>query len=197
MDGNRFDHLVRKLGARSDRRTVVRGMGGGALAAIGIAAVASDVSAKNEKVLICHYTSSTTNPYNIIEVSAKGAQAHIAHGDHVAFDCGNGPQCTECLPDVCTVGEVGVISGNPWTICRAEADSAWLSSGSGGQYDPLAACQSLGYSSVGQFGGTCGSICGYCQSETSCDNPGIETYDGNGDCGGGTLCITVHWECLA
>jgi hypothetical protein len=158
-----------------------------------------EASAKGEKALICHYTSSTTNPYNIIEVSANAVAAHEAHGDHLAFDCGNGPQCTACFPDACTAGTVGVISGDPWTVCRADADSAWLSAATLGEYDALAACQSLGYSSFGQYGGNCGSICGYCESGTSCDNPGTEVYDGQGlgNCGAGVLCFTVTWECLA
>jgi hypothetical protein len=199
MDGQRFDSLARKLGARADRRTVVRGFTGGALAAVGIGALSSEASAKGEKALICHYTSSTTNPYNIIEVSANAVAAHEAHGDHLAFDCGNGPQCTACFPDACTAGTVGVISGDPWTVCRADADSAWLSAATLGEYDALAACQSLGYSSFGQYGGNCGSICGYCESGTSCDNPGTEVYDGQGlgNCGAGVLCFTVTWECLA
>ena len=37
------------------------------------------------KVEICHLTSSETNPYKLIEVSAKAADAHASHGDFVPF----------------------------------------------------------------------------------------------------------------
>lgn len=183
---------------------MVRGLAGTAFAAVGLGRLATDVAAKGEKALICHYTGSTANPFNLIEVSTSAVAAHEAHGDHLAFDCGDGPQCTACPPEQCTIGEVGAISGNPWTVCRIDTNSAWLSSTTSGIYDPLAACQSIGFSSVGQFGGNCGSVCGWCEevTVTSCEDLGTEKYDGNpGICGWngetGNLCYTVSWECLA
>lgn len=91
-------------------------------------------------------------------------------------------------PAVGTGGTTGVISGNPWTVCRADTNTAWLSANNGGTYNAVAACQSVGYTSVTNQGGTCGDVCGYCGT------PGLETYDG----GGGSptsLSTTVHWEC--
>jgi len=53
---------------------------------------------------------------------------------------------------------------------------------------------------MGQFGGNCGSVCGYCQANTSCSNPGNEHYDGGGTCGtdafGRKECFTVMWQCV-
>lgn len=97
-------------------------------------------------------------------------------------------RATDTIPAVGTTGSAGVLSGNNWQVCRADANTAWVTSGSGGAYDAIAACQSLGYATVTGFGGTCGDSCGYC------GNAGAETYDG----GGGSpsnLGFTVHWQC--
>jgi hypothetical protein len=100
-------------------------------------------------------------------------------------------------------------SGATWTICAADANSAWIS-GTNGKYHPELICQSLGYhggyngTGVVRYGGTCGTICGYCQSGKSCTNLGNRTFDignwnGSGNCGSDSLgpiaCNTVHWEC--
>lgn len=55
-------------------------------------------------------------------------------------------------------------------------------------------CQDLGYAGVGQIGGTCGNVCGFCQAN------GQQVFDGGGACGqdglGPLLCVTVHWTCV-
>lgn len=109
--------------------------------------------------------------------------------------------CQTEFPPVCTMGTAGVISGSNWVVCEASPSGAWLShgvQGTGGTYDPLVACQSIGYGSVGSFGGNCGDVCGYCSSSTtSCSNPGPKNFTGGGtSCGTGLLCYTVMWECL-
>ena len=88
-------------------------------------------------------------------------------------------------------------TNSPWVICEATANSAWISANNTGTYHPLAICQSLGYTAVGQQGGTCGNVCGYCQGATSCNATGNKTFDNSGvnSCGAGTLCFTVHWTC--
>ncbi len=91
-----------------------------------------------------------------------------------------------------------------WIVCRADSDSAWISSynhpyirfvngqkrmfNTGGHYNPLDVCQSLGYESVSAYGGTCGRVCGFCYTDKG------EYYDGLG--GSPTsLRWTVHWQC--
>lgn len=91
-------------------------------------------------------------------------------------------------PAVGTGGTTGVLAGDPWTVCRADTNTAWLAANTGGTYNAVEACESVGYASVTNQGGTCGDVCGYC------GNAGQETYDG----GGGSvtsLSNTVHWEC--
>lgn len=94
------------------------------------------------------------------------------------------------------------VSGDAWVVCSSNPDEAWVShaNAGGGNFHPELICASLGYSSYGSFGGTCGNVCGYCEGATSCEAPGAQTYDGSGSCGadasGEILCITVQWQCL-
>jgi hypothetical protein len=92
-------------------------------------------------------------------------------------------------PAAGTNGNAGVLSGNVWTVCRANSNTAWVASTGGGQYNAVVACQSLGYSGVNAWGGNCGTVCGYCGTPN-------ETYDGNGGPTPPTdLGFTVHWRC--
>jgi len=115
-------------------------------------------------------------------------------------DDGCDDMCQAEHPPVCYSSNVGVQSGSDWVVCEASPTGAWLShgtQGSGGTYDPLAACQSIGYSQVGNFGGTCGNVCSYCTSGSTCMNPGAKNFTGGGtSCGANLLCVTVMWECL-
>lgn len=221
MNGSYFDHLTRKVGQQWDRRSVIRGLAVSILAVMGATKTAHPATAKGEKTLICHATGRPTNPYNLIEVAVSAFPAHEAHGDHLAYQCADGPSCSPCPGLQCYTSTAGQITrgdefgpNDPWVICRADAQSAWLSSAAWGQYDPLAACQSLGYSTVGGAGGTCEHVCGYCgDGETSCENPGTERYDYEGGwdpaivwCNApentdnpvpGSICNAVVWECLA
>lgn len=102
-------------------------------------------------------------------------------------------------PAQCQTGQ-SPTSNNNYVVCRADASSAWVSSTTvgGAQYRALQICQFLGYSSVSAQGGTCGNVCGYCQSATSCTSRGNETYDGGGGGGvnsGNLIGSTVHWRC--
>ncbi|MFO0632752.1 MAG: hypothetical protein U0168_07880 [Nannocystaceae bacterium] len=105
------------------------------------------------------------------------------------------------FPAVCD-GGTDAISGQPWVVCAADDTGAWISAanGAGGNYHATQICQSLGYSDFGQFGGTCGNECGYCENPTACDAPGQQTFDGQGDCGsdagGQIFCDTVTWTCV-
>jgi len=94
-----------------------------------------------------------------------------------------------CPPAVGTTGNAGVNSGANWIVCRADAATAWVAANRGGNYNPTTACNALGYRSVDAWGGTCGTVCGFCGMD------GDETYDGAG--GNATaLTFTVHWRCV-
>jgi len=102
----------------------------------------------------------------------------------------------QVIASPCDSGTAGIIAGDPWVVCRADADSAWLSANVWGTYNAHLACQSLGYSGATQFGGNCGSVCGYCDfGVSSCSNPGQEYYDGAGGYSPELLEYTVHWRC--
>jgi len=114
-------------------------------------------------------------------------------------------QCTTG-PNVCDSG-VDPGSGEPWVVCGVDENGAWVGHGdsAGGQYHPELICQELGYTTVGEWGGTCGNVCGYCENVTSCDAPGMHFFDsgmwnGFGNCGsdalGEILCQTVMWSCI-
>jgi len=53
--------------------------------AVGVLCMASLAFAStDDKVQVCHFTSSESNPVETISVSSNAVQAHVAHGD----DCG-------------------------------------------------------------------------------------------------------------
>ena len=63
------------------------------------------VQGGNEKVDICHNTSSETNPQVTINVSVNAIPAHLIHGDFVGT-CEDGPDCeheSNAENPVCTV----------------------------------------------------------------------------------------------
>jgi hypothetical protein len=108
-----------------------------------------------------------------------------------------------CVAGPCYAG-VDPETGSAWTVCRADSGSAWVSSTAnvGGTFHLEQICQQLGYRTFSNYGGTCGSTCGYCAEPTaSCSAPGTETYDGQGlrgeDVFGFTLAGGVMWECVA
>lgn len=88
-------------------------------------------------------------------------------------------------------------TGDPWVVCEADADEAWISADDWGTYYPDDICQQLGYSSMGEYGGNCGSICGWCQGSTSsCSAPGTKKFDGGGYANAPQLRYTVTWTCV-
>jgi cysteine-rich repeat protein len=112
--------------------------------------------------------------------------------------------CISMSPSPCTQG-VDPGSHAPWVVCSASPELAWLSADTHGQYHPVLICQNLGYATVGQWGGTCGNACGFCQAQTSCQNPGsmsfnLGNWEGTGNCGsdvlGPIICQAVHWTCI-
>ena len=88
-----------------------------------------------------------------------------------------------------------------YVVCSADASSAWISGKLQGLYHAEAICKALGYVGLGQYGGNCGNVCGYCEDETtSCSQPGNKTFDMNGNKGTDDLGIIlgyfVTWECV-
>ena len=75
------------------------------------------VQGDNEKVDICHNTSSETNPQVTINVSVSAIPAHLSHGDFVGT-CEDGPDCDH--PTNADNPECAV----PCPDCDAEYESA-------------------------------------------------------------------------
>jgi hypothetical protein len=108
MDGRNFDDLTRKLATGTSRRSVLRGLLGGAAALGGMKA--AGVSAQRApKRMICHFTHSAGNPYVIIEVSENSIQeqSHLSHGDTYYNNCCIDSDCNDgyaCTTDTCVNG---------------------------------------------------------------------------------------------
>jgi hypothetical protein len=108
------------------------------------------------------------------------------------------------VPPQCFLGSDPVTPAVKWTVCAADATTAWVSMASpgGGNYHADWICKSLGYRTVGVFGGTCGKVCGLCGTGTwTCSAHGPQTFDGSGgtcaaDAWGQVLCLTVMWTCI-
>jgi hypothetical protein len=86
-------------------------------------------------------------------------------------------------PVVGTHSRVGVLSGDDWTVCRADDQSAWLNADNSGEYNALEACESVGYTQVTAWGGTFGNVCS------------SESFDGAGGSDPTHIAFTVHWLC--
>jgi hypothetical protein len=105
------------------------------------------------------------------------------------------PVCDTC-PMACDTG-ADPVTGDPWVVCDGDEDTAWISHATpaGGVYRADLICQELGYTHVSQHGATWGSVCGYDDGATSCENPGQRVFDGANLCADPFLCLTVMWEC--
>ena len=116
MDGNNFDELTRKLASGISRRSVLRGLVGGAAALVGIKS-SEALAGKASKTTICHATSSASNPWVMITVNDNSLlPAHYGHGDFNVTDNSNVACCrsqdcqqpTEpCLESVCVIESTG------------------------------------------------------------------------------------------
>jgi len=98
MDGQKFDQLVKNLSNATSRRGVLKGT----LAAL--AALGTRSGAAQDKVTICHFTGSASNPYNVITISTSALNQHVAnHGDFIYTDCCLDTECG-ALTDQCNIG---------------------------------------------------------------------------------------------
>jgi hypothetical protein len=97
MDTDRFDGLTRTLATTGSRRWILATLAGGLFTAWG----GRRVGASNDKVSICHRTSSRTNSMVVIEVSVDAVADHLAHGDFyydqccLDGDCGGSQRCVD------------------------------------------------------------------------------------------------------
>lgn len=143
------------------------------------------------------------------DICCDGACVDPNRSDHCGA-CGNACASTEsCVDGACVAWVPGICiegadadTGAPYTVCRADAASAWVSGTQRGIFHADQICRDLGYSHADAYGGTCRRTCGTCQTEiTSCAEPGREEYNGVGHCGvddkGLKLCYSVHWRCTA
>lgn len=96
----------------------------------------------------------------------------------------------------CDIPEVGLVwtdltFGSTYTVCRADSQSAWVAhkDPGGNHYNALEICQTLWYTSVTAWWGTCGTICGYC------GGVGNEYYDSAWFTNYNDINYTVHRRC--
>jgi hypothetical protein len=109
METHRFDGLTRTLAAPGSRRRILAALAGGLLAFLG----GRGAGAADDKVLICHKTTSDSNQIVLIDVSVNAVADHLAHGDFrhdgccVDADCGGGQPCVNgaCCGDACDNGD--------------------------------------------------------------------------------------------
>jgi hypothetical protein len=117
----------------------------------------------------------------------------------------DGGPCTNGTPppSVCQSG-TDAETKDEYVVCAADCFSAWISTGvsNGGTFHARQICRQLGYSQLGQFGGTSSHVCGYTfdPPDTSCKKPGSQTFDGEGrqnnDAFGPVLAFSVQWQCI-
>jgi hypothetical protein len=133
MEGQRFDHVAKALAGGLTRRRVLRGAVGGLVAAAGLRVGLA--RAGQAKKSVCHFTGSTSNPWEVIEVAEPGYEAHRAHGDKDFVDCCSDDTCLDF--DTCGGGGVeGQCGCTPLTYEEACGDqcSGEVSDGCGGSH---------------------------------------------------------------
>jgi hypothetical protein len=120
MDDHSFDDLTRSLARGLTRRTLLRGLGGGLAATLGLARASA--SGQQQKKPLCHATGSPDNPWVVINVAEPAWPTHFAHGDTPYVDCCAAADCPAptdpCLVAVCQNGVCGVAPGNDGAPCN-------------------------------------------------------------------------------
>ena len=147
-----------------------------------------------------------------------GCEAKLLEDANNCGACGNkcpqnNPFCSKGVcgqtppyPAACTQDKD--VSGSFYIICAMNGSGAFITAnnagGGGCTYAALAICQKYNFTKVTRWGGTCGTICGYCGAFT-CQAPqgpfslggAYTTFDSGGGnpVGGANISCTVHWEC--
>jgi hypothetical protein len=133
--------------------------------------------------------------------NTNGCEVNLLTDNSNCGSCGHACATGTCQSGTCAstaaqcVTGADATTGSPYVICSVTASDIWISANNAGSYYPAAICALYGYSTVAQWGGTCGSVCAYCQGATSCSSPGNETFDGGGAYSGGSIGSTVMWRC--
>lgn len=68
-------------------------------AMIGMGLTGPALAAQQDKVELCHVTSSQTNPIVLIEVSGNSLESHLAHGDFLPTNIGIDDESIQCSQD--------------------------------------------------------------------------------------------------
>lgn len=138
----------------------------------------------------------------------KDVQSDVANCGACGYACTNGWYCVSgrCSQFPATCSTSTDVSGAQYTICAMNQTGAWIAGNNKGgcSFAALDICKKYGFTKVTRWGGTCGTICGYCSNKYSCASPqgsftlggNYTTYDsGGGNPNTGNITCTVHWEC--
>ena len=109
MEANRFDSLTKKLATRANRRSALRGLAGGALAAAGWAGAAS--ATPRGRVTICHWDNNA-GAYQQITINENGLNGHRRHPNDT-FNFTSDETCGDCSTSCTTnagICEIGTCS---------------------------------------------------------------------------------------
>jgi len=151
-----------------------------------------DFKNHGKKVSACAKASNTDAEFDITDECHSCIVSQVAR----RIPVNEQENCGTDVPPVCLEG-TDPNSGDPWVVCEADENEAWISANNSGTYAAVDICQGLGYDGFVQNGGNCGSVCGYCQGPTSCENTGNKIFDGsNVPCGPNCLSMTVTWLCV-
>jgi hypothetical protein len=118
MDVERFDGLTRTMSMGGSRRTVIRGLAGGVLAAFGLGREqAGAKGGRPATVDVCHYDD-VTGTYSPMSVNEKALEGHRRHGDMLIAELDTGSDPAHCggCGITCATGEIceeGVCVGAP------------------------------------------------------------------------------------